>query len=168
MEKRTLHVFPVHASFSFIRKNIGPWCKGTNFLFCQFLLSTYYIPCTGWGPGRYRDAQGMACQEQSQGPQEQSQGLGRLPSGQPDLSNSLLGPTWLFLLSSLVRGESASCSRRSAQGSLSFSPHPHPHFSPSTPTPIPGWLKRCKRESERFCAVCFGFNEISFTRVNCN
>lgn len=134
MEKRTLHVFLVHTSFSFLPKGIGPWCKGTNFLFCQFLLSTYYIQCTGWGPGRYRDAQGMA-----HGPREQSQGLGRLPSGQPDLSNSLLGPTWLFLLSSLVRGESASCSRRSAQGALSFSlpatslltlhPYPNPWLS---------------------------------------
>ena len=52
--------------------------------------------------------------------------------------------------------------------SLSVSPLPRPHFSPPPPTPNPGWLKRCKRESERFCAVCFGFNEISFTRVNCN
>lgn len=136
MEKRTLHVFLVHASFSFIPKDIGPWCKGTNFLFCRFLLSTYYIQCTGWGPGRYRDAQGMA-----HGPREQSQGLGRLPSGQPDLSNSLLGPAWLFLLTSLVRGESASCSRRSApRVSLFLSP---PHLT-SHPPPLPQSLAEWK------------------------
>lgn len=53
------------------------------------------------------------------------------------LSSSLLGPTCLFLLSSLVYGGSVSCSRRSAQGSLlSLSPC----LALSLPTPTPSSL----------------------------
>lgn len=86
MGKRALPVFLINASRNFASQDIDPWCKGTNFSFSQFLLSTCYPPWTGLGPGRYREAQGM-----THGLQEHGQGL-----WSPDLSRSLLGPTGLF------------------------------------------------------------------------
>lgn len=52
-----------------------------------------------------------------------------------------------------------------SEGQPSLLPLSHPW--PST-LQLPWQREKVREGIQRFCTVCFGFNGISFTRVNCN
>lgn len=137
-----------------------------NQLFIPFLLNCYlrlYIlwieawqvqKCPWDGPQISR-----ACPDQ--GP------FLRLSSKQQEASRYAEGCVALLCSFAIVLVSQSCCLEDPSlvEGQPSLLPLPHPW--PST-LQLPCRSEKVQEGIQRFCTVCFGFNGISFTRVNCN